>query len=99
MKYLIIIAVFALPTATADRRIGSAQFHIERVKDEVVMEPLVPARFKLVQLKGEHAEPNDIVRCEVFARALDGNPELMITVLKCGDREYGVQEVDFAYSK
>jgi hypothetical protein len=80
----------------SDRKIGTATFHLQAANGAMVAEPLLPTQFRLRLLKGELKEPHDIVHCGVFARDIG---QFTLTVLKCGENEYAVEEVDFTYDK
>lgn len=94
-----LLAVVAFPQTT-DRRVGVAAFQIVKRDGELMMHPLVSPDFKLEWLSGSKVPPDGITQCTVIARDTVNEPAATVftfTVLRCGDAEYGIKEIDFAF--
>jgi hypothetical protein len=94
MKKLITgLLILATTAPNADKKVGTAVFHINHKNGDIVMEPVLAPTFKLSLMKGDGIESNSIVRCDIIAHTIE--PDFRVTVIKCGYNEYGVSEVDF----
>lgn len=86
-----------------DAMVGKAAFRIQRHGDDILMQPMLTPRFQLSYIKGPRPVDGDpaIQQCSVWSRELRRSYEDMtlitVTVLKCGETEYGMRGVDFQF--
>ena len=101
LTLLMVLSQASTVSSDKDTKIGDAMFRISKQGSDIVMEPLLVPHFRLTLLKGPGIEANDIQKCVVLRRdsAIDTNKDIIYTVvvLRCGENEYAVAEVDFRY--
>lgn len=97
MKFLVcFLLLLQIPTSTGhDRKVGSVAVRIVRRGKDTFMTPVIPPHFKLSLLSGPNVVADDIQACTVYGRMMSQDPPMEATVLRCGESEFGVEEVDF----
>ena len=81
-----------------DVKVGKAAFHILKSGgEEMSVEPLLTPSFKLARIAGTTNPDTSIIQCDVIKRVMgfQGDDAFIITVLKCGNSEYAIKELDF----
>lgn len=93
------------PQSTTDEIVGKAVFDVQKsIGGHAMLIPKTPVAFGATRLSLSGADmPEGTAICTVFKRVVATNDQLKanitITVLKCGEYEYGISEVLFDNGK